>query len=103
MTEETGRIRIFRPPVRSPDADRPFTVLLDDAVVGRLEHGKDCVLDVAPGKHVVELKVGEDAGSPTREVTVAAGDDVVLGCRSRAGGVNVVFGLLGRGHYITWL
>jgi hypothetical protein len=27
MTGETGRIRIFRPPVRSPDADQPFTVL----------------------------------------------------------------------------
>jgi hypothetical protein len=102
MTDETGRIRIFRPPVRSPDADQLFTVLLDDEVVGELEHGKDCVLDVAPGRHVVELRMG-DAGSPTREVTVAAGDDVVLGCRSRAGGVNVVFGLLGRGHYITWL
>jgi hypothetical protein len=80
---ETGRIRIFRPPVRSPDAHRPFTVLLDGEVVGELEHGKDQVLDVAPGEHAIELRL-DDAGSPVRKVRVAAGDDVVLGCRGRA-------------------
>jgi hypothetical protein len=100
--EEPARIRVVRPPVRSPDADRPFAILLDDAPAGALAHGEDVVLEVAPGVHRVELTLG-DAGSPVREVTLAPGEQVVLGCRSRAGGVNLVFGLLGRGHYITWI
>jgi hypothetical protein len=99
---EPALIRIARPPVRSPDADIPFTVLLDDAEAGELEHGGDVTLEVAPGTHRIELRVG-DAGSPVREVTVGPGERVLLGCRSRAAGVNMVFNLFGRGHYISWI
>lgn len=104
MTEEAenARILIARPPVRSPDAELLFTVLLDDEEVGVLEHGGDVLLSVAPGTHRIELRVG-DAGSPVRELTVAAGERVLLGCRSRAAGVNLVFNLFGRGHYISWI
>jgi hypothetical protein len=98
----TGRIRIVRPPVRSPDQDRPYAIVLDGEVAGEVEHGADCLLEVAPGRHLVELKL-DDAGSPVREVTVAAGEDVVLGCRGRAAGVNVLFGMFGRGRLISWV
>lgn len=103
MTDaDPALIRIARPPVRSPDADVPFTVLLDDAEAGTLEHGGDVTLEVAPGTHRIELRAG-DAGSPIREVTVGPGERVLLGCRSRAAGVNMVFNLVGRGHYISWI
>jgi hypothetical protein len=100
--DEPALIRIARPPVRSPDADRPFAVLLDDAPAGELEHGGEVTLSVAPGTHRLELRL-DNAGSPVREVTVGPGERVLLGCRSRAAGVNVVFRGLGRGHYITWI
>jgi hypothetical protein len=100
--EEPALIRIARPPVRSPDADRPFAVLLDDEHSGMLEHGDHITFEVAPGTHRLELRL-PDAHSPIREVTVGPGERVLLGCRSRAGGVNVLFGMFARGRYITWI
>jgi hypothetical protein len=95
-------IRIARPPVRSPDADRPFAVLLNGEHAGMLEHGEYVTLEVAPGAHLLELRL-PDAGSPVKEVTVGPGERVLLGCRSRAGGVNVLFGVFRRGRYISWI
>jgi hypothetical protein len=59
-------------------------------------------LEVAPGTHRLELRL-PDAGSPVREVTVGPGERVLLGCRSRAGGINVLFGMFRRGRYISWI
>jgi hypothetical protein len=102
VPDEPALIRIARPPVGSPDADRPFAVLLDDEHAGMLAHGDHITFEVAPGTHRLELRL-PDAGSPVREVTVGPGERVLLGCRSRAGGINVLFGMFRRGRYITWI
>ncbi len=99
---EPALIRIARPPVASPDAERPFAVLLDDEHAGMLEHGGTVTLEVAAGTHRIELRL-PDASSPVKSLTVAAGERVLLGCRGRAGGVNMLFGMFARGRYITWI
>lgn len=102
MSDAPARIMVARPPIRSPDAELPFDVLLDGAPAGLLEHGGDVTLSVPAGAHTVELRLG-DAGSPVKTLVVEPGERVLLGCRSRAAGVNMVFNLFGRGHYISWI
>jgi hypothetical protein len=99
----TGRLRIVRPPVRrSPDADRPFEVVVDDAVVGMLAHGADQAVELPVGRHRVQLRL-DDGASPVREVEIEPGAEVVLGCRSRAGGVNAILRAVARDRYIAWI
>lgn len=102
MSDQPALIRIARPPVGSPDADRPFAVLLNDEHAGMLAHGDHITLEVPPGTHRLELRL-PDAASPVRELTVGPGERVLIGCRSRASGVNVLFGMFRRGRYISWI
>jgi hypothetical protein len=71
-TQATGRLVVDRPVDIYRDRGRLYDVLVDGARVGRLGSGERVVLDLPPGVHNVQARLG-GTGSPPLAVTINPG------------------------------
>jgi len=79
-------IRVTREKSRPRDK-RPYSVHVDDGVVGEVRRGEKTDLVVPPGDHVVWVSADFEPGWQW-SVSVADGEVVQLSCRSRKQGTN---------------
>lgn len=74
------------------DPIRRYRVQVDDQEVGRLRHGERCEVQLAPGRHEVQVRI-DWTGSPVRMIDVRDGDVIRLLVSHRGG-------MLGRHRYL---
>ena len=83
------------------DMARDYIVLVDGNERGRVADGQEIRLDVEPGRHRVQLKIGW-CGSPAVDVDVPEGSAQVLDCGPNANPLTGIFYIIFRtGHYLT--
>ena len=74
---EQAQVRVRRPEGGLRDRLRSYRVLVDGEHVGRLRPGGAVTAAVAPGRHVVQVRI-DWTGSPEVAVEVGAGSTVSL-------------------------
>ena len=72
-----AEVRVRRPPGGLRDRWRSYSVLVDGRCSGRLRRGGTVTVPVAPGPHVVQVRI-DWTGSEEVTVTVADGEVVSL-------------------------
>jgi hypothetical protein len=83
------------------DRMRDYIVLVDGSERGRVGNDAEVRVDVAPGRHRVQLKI-DWCGSPAIDVDVAEGAAQVLDCGPNATPLTAFFYVIFRtGHYLT--
>lgn len=83
------------------DRMRDYLILVDGSEAGRVGNGGDVRLQVAPGRHRVQLRIDRCA-SPALDVDVADGAAHVLDCGPNATPLTAfVYMALRRGHYLA--
>jgi len=74
-----SQLRISRPKKAWQDKLRAYKVLVDDQEVGEIKQQGDLVLPVAPGRHVVQLKL-DWCCSPKIDIEVSKGSTLPITC-----------------------
>jgi hypothetical protein len=83
------------------DRMRDYRVLVDGSERGRVSNGSEIRVDVAPGRHRVQVKI-DWCGSPAVDVDVEEGMVQVLDCGPNATPLTLMYYVFLRvGRYLT--
>jgi hypothetical protein len=76
----TATLRLTRKPGFAIELRRAeFDIVVDDSVVGTIDHGDTAEIGVAPGQHTLRLRKGR-YHSPARSFSVTDGDSISFRC-----------------------